>query len=227
MIKAFALVPRRADLTSEEFHDHYRHPHGTIGVNNKLLRGYVQSHHIHTDRLGADQAEFEAVAEMWYDNLATLSCERPLADLVEYIRHDEPRFADLDRVEFFATTEEVLISAPPYEQSADISLRYWSVAQRPTTVKLLHFVRPDGAPQWSTDADEDIGRRLGAYRQVRCTTVGGVRGGVPGPVGVHELWWPTRTAFHVAVAADPDALAELIGRSARSITLLAQAERFI
>ena len=31
MIRFFALLPRRPDIDRQRFHDHWRHPHGTMG----------------------------------------------------------------------------------------------------------------------------------------------------------------------------------------------------
>src|ERR1700754_496257 len=69
MIKFFGLIPRRPDISSEEFHDHYRHPHGTLGRQIPTFRQYVQSHQVHSDRLGEGQETFEAVAEVWFDTV--------------------------------------------------------------------------------------------------------------------------------------------------------------
>jgi uncharacterized protein (TIGR02118 family) len=69
MIKFFGLIPRRSDISSQEFHDHYRHPHGTLGRQIPTFRDYVQSYQIHSPLLGPDQTRFEAVAEVWFDTV--------------------------------------------------------------------------------------------------------------------------------------------------------------
>src|SRR3546814_3222287 len=45
-IKILATVPRRKDISEQQFHDHWRHPHGTLSKKIACLRGYVQSHRI-------------------------------------------------------------------------------------------------------------------------------------------------------------------------------------
>src|SRR3546814_3854006 len=59
--KMYGLIPRKQGMGRDEFHDYYRHPHGTMGRNMTTMRGYVQNHQIDTDRLGPGQARFDAV----------------------------------------------------------------------------------------------------------------------------------------------------------------------
>lgn len=55
--KIFALIRRRIDLSGQEFHDHYRHPHATFAMNMSTLRGYVQSHQFTSRHLSGRQHE--------------------------------------------------------------------------------------------------------------------------------------------------------------------------
>ena len=109
MIHFFALIPRIQGVSSQEFHDHWRHPHGTMGRHSPTLRSYVQAHQIHTDLLGSEQAEFEGIAESTFD---TLTDALAFGDEPYYTRHikpDEPNFVDQSRLLWFNTTEEVLV----------------------------------------------------------------------------------------------------------------------
>ncbi len=40
LTKLFGLIRRRDDLPPEEFHDHYRHPHGTMGLGLEFLSAF-------------------------------------------------------------------------------------------------------------------------------------------------------------------------------------------
>src|SRR3546814_7907151 len=42
--KMYGLIPRKQGMGRDEFHDYYRHPHGTMGRNMTTMRGYVQNH---------------------------------------------------------------------------------------------------------------------------------------------------------------------------------------
>jgi uncharacterized protein (TIGR02118 family) len=228
MIKFFGLIPRRLDISSEEFHDHYRHPHGTLGRQIPTFRDYVQSHQVHTDRLGDGQETFEAVAEVWFD---TVSDAMGLADDPHYIEHvqpDEPNFVDMDKLKWLYTTEEVLISAPDV-RSVDAAARGLQRfhLERATSIKLMQF-RPEGSVvERSADEDADLGARLGAIRHVRCRPQREIHADEPPAFGeVQELWWPTIWEFEQATASG-EALREFMEIAPASVTLLAQAERFL
>jgi hypothetical protein len=226
-IKLFGLIPRRPGLTPEQFHDHYRHPHGTIGRHMSTMRGYVQSHQIHTDRLNADQTRFEAVAEVWLDNDKDAREFRKEPILVKYLIDDEPKFVDMPNLKFMISTEEVLASGPRLDAGLSAGDEMWSPANRPLSVKLLHFVSPEGNTKWAQADDVELGFRLGALRHVRCYPIPAFHADMPSFLGVHELWWPTQEAFHRGVEGAPEALAALLSRAGVSVTLLVQAERFI
>jgi uncharacterized protein (TIGR02118 family) len=228
MIKFFGLIPRRPDISSEEFHDHYRHPHGTLGRQIPTFRNYVQSHQVHTDRLGDGQETFEAVAEVWFDTVpdATGLAEDP--HYIEHVQPDEPNFVDMDKLKWLYTTEEVLTSAPDV-RSADAAARGLQRfhLERATSIKLMQF-RPDGArAERSAQDDAALGERLGAIRHVRCRPQLEIHSDEPPAFAeVQELWWPTMWEFEQATASG-DALEELLAIAPSSVTLLAQAERFI
>ncbi len=223
----YGLIPRKPGMGIDEFHDYYRHPHGTMGRGMSTMRGYVQNHQIDTDRLGPDQRRFDAVAEIWLDNEKDIVAFRDEPILVKYLIEDEPKFVDMPNLRFFAAESEVLTSGPAFDSDRHPGDAMWSPANRPLSVKLLHFVETGGDPRWARDDDERLGLRLGAFRHTRAIPVRALHGDAPTYLGLHELWWPTRTAFHQAVDAAPGALAELIARAGRSTTMLAQAERYI
>lgn len=226
--KLFGLIPRKEGLTSEEFHDYYRHPHGTMGRHITTIRAYVQSHHIHTDKLGPDQDYFEAVAEVWEDNLEDIQNFQNEKYFKKYIAEDEPKFIAMDKLEFFIGHEEVLTSCPRQEIGLHPGDELWSPANRPTSVKLLHFVRADGNADWAGSDDKEIGLALGALRHVRCHPFAEFYADEPSPfLGVQELWWPTRTIFHRAVEAEPKLFEDFIGRAGNSVTMLVNAERWV
>jgi uncharacterized protein (TIGR02118 family) len=224
MIKFFGLIPRRRDISSEEFHDHYRHPHGTLGMQISGFRRYVQSHQFDSPLLGADQTRFEAIAEVWFD---TVAAGVGLADDPHYVEHvqpDEPSFVDMDNLKWLYTLEEVVVSGPNPREDVPLAQRLLERMdlQRPFTVKLLHFAAEAGG----ANERRELAAELGAVRHVRCTPHPEVYAGDEPAFGeVHELWWPTSWDFQQG-AGGGEALGALLGRPG-SVTLLAQAERFI
>jgi uncharacterized protein (TIGR02118 family) len=224
MIKFFGLIPRRADISPEEFHDHYRHPHGTLGRQITTFRGYVQSHQIASPRLGPDQTQFEAVAEVWFDTVADAE---GLADHPQYVAHvqpDEPNFVDLERLKWLYTTEEVVISGPDVNgEPAERALQAFHL-QRPTTVKILHFSESDEGLARPAEEAAALAHGVKAARYVRCRPHEQIHADEPPAfAGVQELWWPTVWDFEAGSSVQ--ALDELLG--AGGVTLLAQAERFM
>ena len=68
MIQFFALIKRKPGVTKQEFHDHWRHPHGTMGRHIPSLREYLQAHQIQTELLEENQADFEGIALSRFEN---------------------------------------------------------------------------------------------------------------------------------------------------------------
>lgn len=230
--KMFGAMARKKDISSQEFHDHYRHPHGTMGMQISTLREYVQSHQIDTDLLDGSQRRFEAIAELWFDNGSDLLELRGEPTMSSYLNDDEFRFVDMKQTRLFIGEEEVLTSQPGAAvRQADAANGKWRLSNRPLSVKVIQFIAPEAGPDWCSKEDEALGHRLGAYRHVRChpTTpnsfVPARVGRPPDFIGARELWWPTLTEFRNAVAADEDAWRRLVVRD-HVHTLLAQAERW-
>jgi len=225
MVKLFALLPRRADVSVEEFHDHYRHPHGTLGKEITGFRGYVQSHQMDTDLLGGSQARFEAVAEVWFDNAADAARLGEDPHYLEHVRPDEPNFIDMENLTFLFTTEDVVTAGPDPRSSAPLA---WKLVEgmhvsRPITVKLLHFADVPG----SLTSHSDLAELLGAFRYVRSKPHSGIHPDGAPFAEVHELWWPTRWDFEHGVSAAGLDLRSLFPDSPGSFTMLGSAERFI
>ncbi len=226
MIQFFALIPRKKGVSSQEFHDHWRHPHGTMGRNIPTLRSYVQSHQIHTDLLGADQARFEGIAESTFDTIqdAMTFGEEPYYK--KHIQPDEPNFVDGPGLEWLNTEEEVIVPrATAKENSYADSL--WLNLDLPVSIKLLQFIRSDGNPDWAGSDDIELGHRIGALRHVRNFPVKAIHGDKPPYLGVRQLWWPTLTAFNAGIQKDTEAFNKLKSKAGNSVTLLAQAERLL
>ena len=84
MIKTVTLLARRPDLTSEQFHDHWKNVHAPLVLAMSRVRRYVQCRPL---VVPGREAPCDGIAEVWYDSvedfLATadsLEYERLLAD---------------------------------------------------------------------------------------------------------------------------------------------------
>ena len=227
-IKMFGAIPRLPSVTSKWFHDHYRHPHGTLGRTISTMRAYTQSHQIHSDLLGPEQTHFEATAEVWYDNASDAIAFPTEPNYVEHLIPDEPLFVDLEKLRFVFANEEVLQAGVDWlEEDREYADKLFRLDRRPISVKLLQYVLKEGSQRWDSDEDYELGRRIGALRHVRCRPSPVMHPDGAFCVGVRELYWPTQTAMEEGVAADPAAWDALLKRPAESIQYVATAERFM
>jgi uncharacterized protein (TIGR02118 family) len=126
MIKLFALIPKREDISLAQFHEHWRTTHKDHALNMRKLRRYVQGHRLEEEPEGFPPAPFEGfdaapypgVAEAWFDDLATAAGMGEDPDYVQGAQLDEPNFMDMDRLDFVIAEENVVIEGPKVEQEA-------------------------------------------------------------------------------------------------------------
>lgn len=225
-VKLFAAIPRRKDVSRQEFHDHWRHPHGTMGRRISILRKYVQGHQFDHEALGPDQTRYEGIAEAWMDNIADAEYFPSEPVYAKEVIPDEPLFIDLPNLKFLIATEEVLVSAPRGALLEPTGNRDWFDDDRAVNIKLVQLIEEEGDQPWQSDEDALLGERIGALRHVRCLPAAEIHGDAPPFLGVRELWWPTLWAFNEGLAADQAAFDALVNRPARAFTALVQAERF-
>jgi hypothetical protein len=223
----FCGLPRRQEVTAQQFHDHWRHPHGTLARNITTIRNYVQSHQLHSDLLGPDQNSYDGIPEVAWesetDGMGMATHPVYVRDLIP----DEPKFIDMERIFFLFTQEEVLQSLPDPNGPLEPGDQYWREDTRSNSIKLLQFIRAADEAGLAGGDDLDLGRRLGAFRHVRCRQYRPLHPDGHEFAGVRELWWPTLTAFERGVARDRAAFDSLRQRAGASLTLLAVAERFL
>jgi hypothetical protein len=226
-VKLFAAIPRKAGLSAIEFHDHWRHPHGTVGRRISTIRKYVQSHHIECSLLDAKQTRYEGIAEVWMDSVGDAL---GLSEEPTYVRDavpDEPHFIDLSRLRFLITEEDVLISGPDRRESLPVGDSHWYDDDRAVNIKLIQLIEPQQPGGWRLDDEAALGRALGALRHVCCHPSSEAYSSSEPPFsGVRELWWPTLSAFYTGVTSAPAAWKQLIEARAQAITVLTQSERF-
>lgn len=226
-IKMFGAIPRKKDVTPEWFHDHYRHPHGTLGRHISTMRNYTQCHQVHSDLLGPDQTRFEACAEVWFDNVEDA---RNFPEEPVYVRDvipDEPLFVDMDELRFCFAEEEILKTGPDIRAPMSPGDMVWRLDNRPNSFKLLQFVEAEGVSRWDGEDDQALGERIGVLRHVRCRPSAELHPDGAFVVGIRELYWPSKTDMEAGIARDPAAWRALIDRPGRATAYAGTAERFI
>ena len=226
-VKMFGAIPRAPHISPQHFHDHYRHPHGTLGRHITKMRGYVQSHQVHSDLLDDRQTRFEACAEVWIDSVADAATFGEDPVYLSDVKDDEPNFVDLPNLRWLFVDEEVLMSGPDMGKDTLLGDQRWRLDNRPNSFKLIQFVEVQGAEPWDQDNDRDLGKKIGALRHVRSRPVSALHPDGGFAIGIRELWWGSQTGMETGIAADPRAWHELFSRPAVATSFFATAERFI
>jgi hypothetical protein len=223
VFKLYELVPRRSDISAQEFHDHWRHPHGTLCIPIPTLWRYVQNHRLDTSLLDGDQGKYDGIVEAWFETVEHVQGLSEDAQFVQHVKPDEPAFIDVDDLVLFFAQEEVLAS-PAENARMTAADTLWDGPRRSVCVKVLQLVALGGNAAWAGDNDAELGAEVGALRHVRAYPASEIHGDDPPYLGVRELWWPTLVAFERGVTGAPDAWAELLGQAGASYTMFAQSE---
>lgn len=224
-VKVFVGLPRKAEVSEQHFHDHWRHPHATWGLSIGGRIHYVQSHRIATPQLGESQSRFDGIAEIWFGSVTDAGAYNRDPVYAGKLAPDEPSFLDMRNIRFLVADEDVLMSGPLAQNGDDPDDLGWREQDRPVTIKLIQFFDP-ATSDWATDEDLALGRAIGAFRHVRSRPNSHVHAKGAFAAGVRELWWPTLTAFERGIARDPAAWSRLCAPKTVT-TLLASAERHL
>jgi uncharacterized protein (TIGR02118 family) len=72
MIKLIVAVKRKAGMSAEEFHRHWRTRHAELVRTNpaskRYIRKYIQCHTLPSEYAGVEVA-FDGTAELWFDSV--------------------------------------------------------------------------------------------------------------------------------------------------------------
>lgn len=220
MIHLIEVVPPRKDIPLQQFHDHWRHPHGVIAKMIPSIQSYVQHHRFDTPLVASD-TPYEGCTIVRFDDDADFGGIQADPLIQNDAQPDEERFCDRPNMKLLLAEEEVL-AAPASTVPAHFPARYdslWSATSN-NAISILQFVE---AGEWIGDDDADLSARIGALHHVR------YRPAMPDApyVGLRELLWPTLTCFERGMKADPKAWAMLRDRPASAFCLVGHAERMI
>jgi uncharacterized protein (TIGR02118 family) len=105
MIRLVAMLPRRTDLTHEQFLDHWLNSHAPLIAGcglSSFVKRYEQ--HIVVRVPGWPEPEFDGITIQWYDSVEDFAASLQHPDNA-LIREDEPRFLDMSRLKFALTDD--------------------------------------------------------------------------------------------------------------------------
>jgi uncharacterized protein (TIGR02118 family) len=103
VIKLVYCITRKPGLSPEEFSRYWLEVHGPIGRRIPGLRRLVQSHTV-PHPSGFPPADFDGVAELWFDDLAAVEAARRSPEW-RASTEDESNFVDPARHAFLLTAE--------------------------------------------------------------------------------------------------------------------------
>lgn len=112
MVKLIVAVKRRADVSVETFHEHWRTTHARLveasPATKRYVRRYVQCHTTAAEYARGEVA-YDGTAELWFDSIEDKEAFFSDPDYLRHIQPDEGKFADMARTAAFLTEEEVVV----------------------------------------------------------------------------------------------------------------------
>ena len=191
MIKGYALIPKRPDISLEQFHSHWRGVHADLACRIKALRCYVQSHRIPQDIPGMPHSPYEGAAEIWFDDLQT---GRGLGDDPDYVNGayaDEPNFIAEEGPSFLMTRENVVVPGPPLAKDAP-GVKSLFLLKRKPGLSVADFQK-----HWREVHAPIVPKTPGLRRYVQCHVAPETYESDTPPVfdGVAELDWASMADF--------------------------------
>lgn len=111
MIKLIVAIRKRADMSVEDFHAHWRSRHAALVKNCpatlRYVRKYVQCHTM-PEQYADGEVAFDGTAELWFDSVADKDAFFSDPLYLRDIHPDEEQFADMAETLFFVTEEEAV-----------------------------------------------------------------------------------------------------------------------
>lgn len=113
MIKLIVFVVRKPGLSFAEFDTYWRETHGPLVKAttefSRHIRKYVQAHRAADAVPLAMEADYDGVAELYYDSVESLDAAFNEPRYMEVIRPDELKFIDLERCVSIVCEEHAVI----------------------------------------------------------------------------------------------------------------------
>ena len=205
-IKSFAFLPRRPDISAEQFHRHWSTIHRAHALRITTLRRYVQLHRTQEALPGFAPSIYDGVPEVWLDSLEDALALATDPNYVEYAAKDEPNFIDMDRMTGLVTVEDVQLEGPPVGRDT-------SLVKGLLLVKLGAGVDERDFRAWWHDRFGELVQKEvpNLARYVQCTPdAAAYQDAGPPYDGVAELWWSDTARFRQA-AGGLERLAAALG----------------
>jgi uncharacterized protein (TIGR02118 family) len=113
MIKLSILVPRRSDLTLEQFSAHWKNIHGPLFSSQpevkRFVKKYVQVHSTGEYLNQFPVASFDGIAEIWFDKMEDINQVFRTENYLKTIAPDEALFIDREKILWIYGRENIVI----------------------------------------------------------------------------------------------------------------------
>jgi uncharacterized protein (TIGR02118 family) len=112
MLKVHILSRRRADLTHEQYMDHWVNKHVPLYTGIPEVRNYVR-HYVQCSLTGdrpegPNLGETDGIVELWFDDVEAFNAFSCSPTYIDIIRPDEEKFTDPTRCEYFFSEEHTI-----------------------------------------------------------------------------------------------------------------------
>jgi uncharacterized protein (TIGR02118 family) len=204
-VKSFSFLPRRPDISAEQFHRHWSTVHRDHALRITTLRRYVQLHRTQEALPGFAPSIFDGVPEVWLDSVEDALALATDPDYVEHAAKDEPNFIDMDRMSGLVTTEEIQLEGPPVGRGTPLVKGLLLVERGPGVDGGAFRAWWDG--RFGQLVQEVVPNLL---RYVQCAPhAAAYQDAEPAYDGVAELWWVDAARFQQAAGGLRDLAGEL------------------
>jgi len=206
MIKVYALLPKRDDISKEQFHEHWSTIHLEHAKRIDRLRRYVQSHLTGEKLAGVPLAPYDGLPEVWYDDNDSAVGQGEDPAYTEYAQKDEPNFVDMDRIAWVHTDDFVVEPGPELEAGEDEGRKAILMLKRNQELSPEEFAdRFDAAAKVALAIPEGVSRTAFAIALEEM-----YESGDPTYDGVLELRWTSADELEEGWAEHGPAILEAI-----------------
>lgn len=190
MIKGYALIPKKPEISLEQFHRHWREVHAPLALRIKALKRYVQAHRIPAKVEGFSNSPYEGFAEIWFEDLQTGLDLGGDPDYLNGAYLDEPNFISDEGPSFLMTRENVVIAGPELAKDAP-GVKAVVLVKRKRGLTVAEY-----QDYWRTGHAALVPKTPGLQRYVQSHVAPETyESGAPAYDGVAELWWQDMAAF--------------------------------
>lgn len=113
MIKVSVFLTRRPDLTHEQFRHYWKEKHAplvmSLDVFKTHVRRYTQQHSLNNVPAVFPVARYDGVAELWLDDLSSVTTISGHQDYASIVAKDEENFLDRTKTVMFLSSESQIV----------------------------------------------------------------------------------------------------------------------